>query len=49
LRRVTGAVHFGVVRAESIRRVVGIVKAHYPGARVVYPIKAETFFILREW
>ena len=40
--------HFSVtVRAESIRRAVGIVEALYPGGdvRVVHPIDSEGFFV----
>jgi hypothetical protein len=35
------------VRAESIRRAVGIVNAYYPGAnaRIVHPIEPEAFFV----
>ena len=35
------------VRAESIRRAVGVVEGLYPGAdvRVAYPIEPETFFV----
>jgi hypothetical protein len=43
-----GTARFGVVvRAESIRRAVGIVKAYYPGAdaRVVHPLDPEAFFV----
>ena len=35
------------VRAESIRRAVGIVETRYPGseAQVVFPIDPEPFFV----
>lgn len=44
----TVTARFGVmVRAESIRGAVDIVKADYPGAdaRVVHPIDPEAFFV----
>ena len=44
----TATTRFGVmVRAESIRDAVVIVKADYPGAdaRVVHPIDPEAFFV----
>lgn len=34
-----------VVRDESIRRVVELVKVYYPGARVVRPVELEVFFV----